>query len=277
MQKSELRPVGKSPHFRADFDSLMYLLAQKTPFTFVRFSDGESEILHRRRLSIKEGVTQFQGRSFENSFPEWDSKTYTPIHGTGIRSDLFAAASFNEHFFFKGILTSSNRRNSEKFTMQRFAGGSKSNLTFTDLLVNVNFHRTLRELLPLITETRDDLFVIANYRSEMRGQLSRAELIPVQDNFFANYVSNRDEILSKAEITPYGSTLLSSASSMSNVIGHRLRISRPDLTFLDVGTAVNGELGLLGGNRGYMTNPEKLWLKRVGSILGFRKDYVPRW
>ena len=50
---------------------------------------------------------------------------------------------------------------------------------------------------------------------------------------------------------PRHSIVLSSASSLSNVIGMAVRMKRDDVTFLDVGTAINDLLGLRSKTRAY--------------------------
>jgi len=50
---------------------------------------------------------------------------------------------------------------------------------------------------------------------------------------------------------PTGSLILASASSLTNIVGHQLHISRPDLTFIDIGTSMHDLVGMQSGIREY--------------------------
>lgn len=79
-------------------------------------------------------------------------------------------------------------------------------------------------------------------------------------------------------MVPDSALVLSSASSLSNVLGHRLRKSRSDLTFLDIGTVLNDLMGLpLTTRAHYKTmNPRTLGEKfsawRTVCITNFNLD-----
>jgi hypothetical protein len=55
---------------------------------------------------------------------------------------------------------------------------------------------------------------------------------------------------------PKSSLVLSSASSLSNILGHKLHTLRADLTFIDVGTSLNHLIGLGRSSRAYHTQLE---------------------
>lgn len=247
-----LRQPGSLPNPADDIETIHRFLREKTPFTFIRFSDGESEILHDRPLRIRSGITLFRGRTFPNDFPVWDSKTYIPQRDSQVRSDLVEAATSRADALFKGVLTRSNRRLSERDMMIRLNGFELSTLTFTDLLINSNFAVWQKTILPMVAENASSLFVVANFRSRPEGILRLAHLIPISDNFFDAWTTQRDFVLASLMDAPSGSLVLSSASSLSNVVGHRLRVERPDLTFLDVGTSINTYLGLGDAARIYL-------------------------
>ena len=53
------------------------------PFQFVRFSDGETEILESRYLSINDGKVHFRGMVHDIDYPEHDKKLFDPIEVYG--------------------------------------------------------------------------------------------------------------------------------------------------------------------------------------------------
>jgi hypothetical protein len=248
----QLRPKGATPSGTDDLFAFAQMLGQRVPFTFIRFSDGESEILNNRRLEIAGGKTDFRGRTFRNSFPDWDAKTFLPVVHHEIRSDLVGAATENKASLFKGILTRSNSRLRERFFMERLNGLSTENLTFTDLLINENYRQFRDELLPVAIESAQQVVIIANHRANPTGLLAGCTHLPVPDNAFLSWNQSLDTILHRLSEIRAGGLVLSSASSLTNVIGTKLVDIRPDLTFLDVGTAINPLIGFGDADRQYL-------------------------
>jgi len=48
------------------------LLKKKIPFVFIRFSDGETEILKNRPLIISSEKILFRGKKYKNIYPKHD-------------------------------------------------------------------------------------------------------------------------------------------------------------------------------------------------------------
>ena len=81
---------------------------QKKPFCFVRFSDGETEIIRNRYLKINKGVTIFQGKVSKNNYSDFDSKEFIPNLHNQIREDL----SVQIHNDFKEVKKFNSNRTS---------------------------------------------------------------------------------------------------------------------------------------------------------------------
>lgn len=242
-------PIGEK-----HFIKFKKLIQDAVPFTFVRFSDGEVEIIRNRKLTISGGVTEFRGRKFANNFPVFDSKIFNPALHQKFRSDLIRAAVYKDNYYFKGIRTS-NSVDPESVTDREFLlrlhGGFDEWITFCDLLANENYEKTLNLLIPALVAATKKLFVIANYRAHLRGCLSGASLLTVPDNLIESYADLKESLMNQLVNIDSGSTIISSASSLSNIIGCELRSLRPDLTFLDAGTVVNVLIGLPDSTRAY--------------------------
>ena len=73
----------------------------------------------------------------------------------------------------------------------------------------------------------------------------------IPDNFFSNYQNVKKDILDKLLHIPSGSLVLSSASSLTNILGFQLFKLRKDVTFIDVGTAINDLISLDTITRSY--------------------------
>lgn len=239
-----------TPSAELDFNRIKKLLIDGSPFTFIRFSDGEIEILRNRYLKISPGKTIFKGKVFNNSFPIYDSKTFDPRRHETLRKDLLASALLRKDRFFKGVPASHNKLIVDREFMVRLNGGMSDSMTFSDLFMNSNYERFLEEIVPLFMKAKN-LVVIANNRAVMMDGISNATHVKVGDNFFENYDETLTDVMTKVIQCPAGSVILSSASSLSNIVGFRLNMLRDDLTFIDVGTAINHLLGLKSNTRAY--------------------------
>ena len=147
LNQEYLLPDGKS-----DLDRFEQFLREQSPFTFVRFSDGEIELLRNRKLSIDSGVTEFRGKRFSNQFPDFDKKYFDPLIDKEIRRDLIESAMYRGAAYFKGIPTRHNNAIIDREFLLRLNGGFTSQMTFSDLFLNSNFTRARSNFFPLLAE-----------------------------------------------------------------------------------------------------------------------------
>lgn len=262
-----------------DLDRFEYLVRERSPFTFVRFSDGEIEILRNRKLVIANGMTEFRGMRFPNQFPEFDQKRFDPRGSQLVRSDLLDSAIFSESSYFKGVPTWHNNAVGDREFMLRLNGGFTPQMTFSDLFLNSNFLRSRASFFPFLVSSFEDLLVVANWRCELQGYLSKGRLVHIPDNFFSVYQKTLHSVLALLQKAPESALILSSASSLSNILGYRLRISRPDLTFVDIGTVLNDLVSLPLGTRAYhkLINPRTLRERFAVWLYRHSREYQLRW
>lgn len=272
--QSHVIPAGE-----ADLNRFEQLAHERKPFTFVRFSDGEIEILRNRKLMIASGVTEFRGGRFSNSFPDFDQKRFDPRDGQDLRRDLLASAMFNEYSYFKGIPTRHNNALDDREFMLRLNGGFTPQMTFSDLFLNANFLRSRSVFFPFVTTCYEGLVVVGNWRCELKGYLAKGQLIKIPDDLFSSYQETLGAVLGALQDAPQSALVLSSASSLSNVLGHQLRLDRPDLTFLDIGTVLNDLMGLPLGTRAYHKLIDPRTLRERFEVWRYRchKEYKLKW
>lgn len=227
-----------------------HMLREHRPFCFVRFSDGEIEILRNRYLEIADRRTRLEGQAWSNHFPRYNIKEFNPKVYGKLRSDLLESATRRLKNYYKGVPTFHNRAVEDRDFLVRLNGGMSEFVTFADLLINSNYARFRDEIVPLFPDY-DELLVIANYRARPVRQLGRARHISIGDNFFANYEDVRREVLAAVLSAAPGALVLSSASSLSNILGYQAYANRPDLTFIDIGTSLNDLLSLDARTRTY--------------------------
>lgn len=253
---------NKLPDGIEHLNSVKLKLKNKEPFTFIRFSDGETEILKNRYLEIAPGKTVFRGKEIKNNFPQFDSKKFDPSLHQNIREDLLESAKFKADNYFKGIPTSHNKAIDDRDMMLELNDGLDISITFADLFLNSNYEKYLDEIVPLF-EDFENIIVIANYRAKPIGILNNAKHLSIPDNFFETYDEVLADILDKLKDIPSGTLILSSASSLSNIIGYKLALKRNDITFLDIGTSINSLLSMDDKIRSYHKQKRKTLFRRI--------------
>lgn len=243
-------PFGMNQSANHDFTVIRHLLSNRIPFTFIRFSDGEMEIIFNTKLVISEGSVEWRGKKNAANYPAFDNKSFIPERDAVFRKDLVEAAHFKSPHFLKGIRTRGTFGLRDKTKMIELNSGSLDGLTFSDLLINENWKLFLDKAVPLLTARRNVTF-FGNYRAKPELLGANIRHIKIGDDFIPDYEAVLEAAMAKLISLPLGSTVISSASSLSNILGHKLFIVRPDLTFIDVGTALNPFIGLDDGLREY--------------------------
>jgi hypothetical protein len=244
-QSAQMTQIAKR-----DFELIKCLLENKDPFTFIRFSDGEMEIIRNERLFIGKGYISWSKGEVSYSYPDFDYKDFSPERDKELREDLIASARHRGDFYFKGIPTAHNNAIEDRNLMVEFNGDSDENLTFADLLINQNF-LAFRKYLISIFSLYASVYYFGNYRANPTLVNANWQLIPLQDNFFVNYEKVLAASLTELSGVPVNSLILSSASSLTNILGHQLHERRPDLTFIDIGTSMHDLVGMESGIREY--------------------------
>lgn len=238
------------PDAKADLDRFIGFVKSRKPFTFVRFSDGEVEILRNRKLEIINGKTLFRGSVSRNNYPVYDTKTFDPGQDSALRTDLIASATIRSANYYLGVPAKHNNAICDRDYIVDINGGMSKQITFSDLLMNSNYKRYRQELVPEFSNV-PDLFLIANFRARPVDSLKDAKVVPVGDNFFREYETTIQNVIAMLKEIPANSMVLSSASSLSNIVGAMLYKLRPDITFIDIGTSLNDLLGLQSRTRLY--------------------------
>jgi len=94
-------PVDHLVHMHKKLDA-------SEPFQFVRFSDGEIEILCERELVISEEKVVFRGEEVRSVYGSHDCKSFSPASDIWLKESLKDSASFSSENYIKGIPTSHN-------------------------------------------------------------------------------------------------------------------------------------------------------------------------
>ena len=262
-----MKPLAKQ-NIRNFYDKIL----NKETFCFIRFSDGEVEIIRNRYLKISNGITYFRGKKSKNNFSQIDSKEFDPNINFDIREDLILSSISRMPNYYKGM--PHKRSIKDRDLLVTLHGGLDENITFADLLINSNYKFFREKIVPLICNYKN-VYLIANFRAKPIDILKKSKHIKIPDNFFFFFQQIRDEVIEKLLHIPKGSLILSSASSLSNIIGYRIFQLRKDITFLDVGTSINDLLSLDKITRSYHVTYFSKGLKPF--LRKLRPSFYIRW
>lgn len=268
------------PNPKVHFTSFMNLLNSRKPFTFIRFSDGEVEVLRNRKLMISNRKTFFRGKVYSNNYPKMDTKIFDPLRDQKFRKDLLGSCIFKSAFFFKGIRTFSINDTESIFDREfllRLNGGFDRQITFSDLLINENYLQFRSKMFPLVLNNFKTIVVVSNWRSVIKFKCHQH--IKVCDNFIKNYNNQLTSIIDALINIPLDAVVLCSASSLTNILGHKLYLLRPDITFLDVGTSINDLFSLENDTRVYhkLLNKFKNYSTPLKFLNLLINDLLIRW
>ena len=252
MSEGRIVVVKYEPNAKNDFNRLLKYLNHEIPFVFLRFSDGEIELLKNRYLKISNGRTSYKNREFHNNFEPHDTKEFDPKRDILFRKDLIESALYKSKYYIKGIPAAHNKLVNDRDMLIRFNSGVDENLTYADLLMNDNYNRFKNEFIPKIFENYN-VSIISNENAKLVEHFD-ATMISIPNNYFPIYSEIKENVLMKVLALKNKTVVLSSASSLTNVIGFNISKLRPDLTFIDVGSAINYILGFGERARSYHNN-----------------------
>ena len=241
----------------------------------MRFSDGETEILRGSSIEIgAQGVSWSRGSS-NFIYPQYDFKQFIPARHQKLMSDLRDSAEYRNVGYFKGIPRRHNRALRDTELLVQLNGGDEVNTTYADLFMNSNYRRFLGSTFPLLKE-RDDVIVVGNWRMSPVDCNPNWSHVPVPDMAFDSYEVVLKETIERINSSDPQSIILSSASSISNVLGHKLHVANPQRTFIDIGTALHPFMGMPDSLREYQAQLLPWGVGTLRRKLGYQLLGNPR-
>ncbi len=238
-----------------DFKEHFYLLLNKFKadenFAFLRFSDGEMHLLMNRSLKIGDTWYEINGARKPGNYDKVNFKDVDPVKHKFFFDALKDSFQYHEKNYYVG-LSCRCCVGEENFKWQvNFRGGDDDCLTWANLLINGNYERFTTEMLPLFKDKK--VVFICNEKMD----ISKLPFPVVKDfrigqNCMVNNFNLSDEIIVwMKENNIKNHLFLFSASSLSEVLIHKLFIVEKENTYIDIGTMFNLYMGI-DYNRGYL-------------------------
>jgi hypothetical protein len=249
--------------FTEEFNKLLKLVKSDESFCFTRFSDGEITILRNEPVVLADdyfiqGDLHGESKKFvpKGTYNKEEQKEFFPEKHAFFHRKLFESFLFKKHNYFKGIPAQNCLDNgaSWKFCIDTYGEDDLKHLTFASVMINDNYERFIREMVPEFSNKK--IVLIANENSNVSNLPFRiVKMFNVGSNCMVNNYYLIDEIkqwILENDIKNH--LFLFSASSLSNLLGYELYKDYDNNQYLDIGSSLGPLLGLTGwrGSRHYL-------------------------
>lgn len=244
-----------------DFKEHFYLLNNKLKngenFAFLRFSDGEMHLLMNRGLKIGDDWYEIDGVRKLGNYHPVNNKDLDVVEHKFFYDALKESFKFHAENYFVGISCRCCVGNANCDWQIDFRGGDDEHLTWSNLLINGNYGRFISEMLPNFINKK--VVFICNENAKLNNlPFNVVKDFRVGVNCMVNNFDISTDIIQWVEKNKIKDHLfLFSASSLSEVLIHKLFLTEKENTYIDVGTMLNQYLGI-DTNRGYLKGGKTL-------------------
>jgi hypothetical protein len=230
-------------------------LACYEPFQFTRFSDGELFMLLSKEIKLTPFGAWIDGKQVNSQrYDEHDCKTFIPSEDSLITTELLAALQYSGSNYIKGLplpCCVGEELFDQLKSLSADQLGDKNSTA--NLLINANYPYFIEKVLPVLAQ-RPIIFV-ANKRACLDQFTNSMYHIKLGDD--CKHDINHYEsllyqfIMQLSSRTKERVIILFAASYLSNILIYRLASRFPEITMIDVGTALH-PLIKLGHIRHYL-------------------------
>tara|TARA_R110002020_G_scaffold20838_4_gene70680 strand:+ start:1181 stop:1990 length:810 start_codon:yes stop_codon:yes gene_type:complete len=240
-------------NYKEEFDRILALVKERTPFAFSRFSDGEVTILRNKTVVLAEdyfiqGDIHGDQKVYVNSYMPEEQKSFIPFHNKREHEKLIEAFKFQKDNYIKGIpgQNSLDGGQSWKFCTELYGPNDRENLSFSNVMINGNYSRFIKEMLPLFEGK--NIVLVANENSKLdKLPFKVKKFFPIGSNCMVNNFDLPKEIsqwIKKNDIS--NNLFLFSAATLSNFLCYDLFKEHDNNQYMDIGSSLGPLLQLEG-------------------------------
>jgi len=237
--------------FEGHFNLFLEKLKANENFAYGRFSDGEMYLLMDKTTKLGNGWYEIDGVRNSGSYDPINYKEVDSSKHHFFYDALKDAFKYKDENYFVG-LSCRCCVGQEAFDWQvNLRGGDDEHLTWANLFINGNFNRFTNEIVPLFNDKK--IVFIGNETLNLEKLPFKVEKdFRVGNNCMINNFDISDEIIKWVKDNNIKDhVFLFSASSLSEVLIHKLFLEEKENTYFDIGTGLNLFLGV-DTNRGYL-------------------------
>jgi len=239
--------------FKRDFNETFFFFLEKLRkrenFAFVRYSDGELDIIQNLYVElsstlVRRGDDELQ--SFQAPYPAEDHKIFNPEHHQESRELLIKSLKFKKKNYFKGLTCPCCVPTNRVLELLQFYGEEdEEHMVWANQFVNSNYIYFIDYALKEIKK-RDDIVLIANEKIDLSSsEIGVKKHFKVGYNCFVNnlhLIGDIKKYIKEKNIEDH--LFLFSAASLSEVLIYELYKNFPNNTYIDVGTTLHKSFGL---------------------------------
>lgn len=249
--------------FKEEFNKLVSLVKNGTPFSFGRFSDGEVTILRNKRLVLGEGFFIQGDLHGENpyhvaptTYPEEERKDFDPQRDEFFQKKLTEAFTYRKKNYFKGIPPQQAQDGclSHNFCRNLYGEGDVEHLSFNNVMINDNYRFFVNKMIPVFKDKK--VVLVSNENSILKElPFGIIKHFPIGPNCLKNdyyLIDACKQWIKENEIKNH--LFLFAASSLSNLLCYELYKDFDNNQYMDIGSSLGPLLKLEGwqGTRTYL-------------------------
>ena len=235
-----------SKGYAEDFFNLLGKLRNGEPFAFTRFSDGETAVMENKPLVLQETFVKV-GETIHNfGYSEDDHKEFDPEKHQFVREKLIEAFKFKKKNYFVGAgCDNCTCHIREQIPwLKKMRAEEEEHWTSPNLLVNSNYPLFVTQFVPELKNHR--VVMVCSENAKLKGTpFNIVKDFRVGKNCIVNDHHLEEDMKSwmdKEDIKNH--VFLFSASSLSEILIHKLFEHNDNNTYIDVGTCLHHYLGL---------------------------------
>lgn len=246
--------------FTKEFDKIKDLIVNKTPFAFSRFSDGEVTVLQNNVVVLADsyfiqGDLHGDDTRFNGQYLPEEQKEFYPEKHTFFHQKLVEAFKFRKQNYFKGIpaQNASYGDVSWKFCTELYGEGDDDHLSFSNLMINANYHRFVTEILPEFSNRK--IVMICNENADFTNlPFEVVKDFKCGTNCMVNNYGLVEEAKNWVEENNIKDhVFLFAAATLSNYMIYELFKNYDNNQYIDIGSSLGYHLNLKGCYyRGYL-------------------------
>ena len=242
-----------SKGFKEDFFEILGKLKKGEKFAFTRFSDGETCIMRNEKLVLASEQVQVGDIVYGFGYSEDDHKEFIPEEHGFVRDALIESFKFqkNNYYVGAGCNNCTCAINVDIPMLKELRPGDQKHWTSPNLLVNSNYPLFLSQMLPVFKNKKMVLVCSKDAKFdklpfEVQKDFRVGKNCIVNDH---NLIEDIKKWISDKNIENH--VFLFSASSLSEILIHKLYEFSDKNTYIDIGTTLHWHFDL-GIERDYL-------------------------